>query len=98
MKLGNTQTFITTTLRNLLLFYRNPLNGILNNIDILNSNAERAKEILHAQSDNLLNCDELLERTLVDLDCLDAIKQCAEHQRVITDDVSLSYFFYLFIL
>lgn len=54
----------------------------------MKSNAKRAKVLLETHSTKMPECEELFQRVLVDLEGLDAIKQCAEHQRIITDDVS----------
>lgn len=66
---------------------RNPLNGIMNNIDLIKINSNRATEILSKHTKTIPEAEELLEKALFDLECLQAIEQCAEHQRVITDDV-----------
>ncbi|KAI8912217.1 hypothetical protein DFJ77DRAFT_542014 [Powellomyces hirtus] len=70
---------------------RNPLNGIINNADLLRGAADRRKDVYpglkeHVQS---LGLDaSLLDLLLAqDMEAITAIDMCARHQQVITDDV-----------
>lgn len=50
-------------------------------------NAKRVKDLLDVHKATIPDLEEMSEKIGLDFECLDAIEQCAEHQKVITDDV-----------
>ena len=72
---------------------RNPLNGILNNVDLLRESVQRARQPALSQSprsrsptDGLASAGGLADSVEL-MEAIDAIETCANYQRVITDDV-----------
>ena len=72
-----------------LFFYtgRNPLNGIMNSIDIMKLHAEKVNPLILAIKDTIPNGEEIYDKAILDMEYLNMIEQCAAHQLVITDDV-----------
>ncbi|KAI8905342.1 hypothetical protein DFJ77DRAFT_435451 [Powellomyces hirtus] len=71
---------------------RNPLNGIINNADLLRTSAEaRAsrKSLCNSQTatDDKDDAEAVQEQVDQDLEAINAIQMCARHQQVIVDDV-----------
>ncbi|KAJ3267399.1 hypothetical protein HK104_005936, partial [Borealophlyctis nickersoniae] len=65
---------------------RNPISGVLGNLDLLRSGVARRKTF----ADTVRPCplrEEVTEQIRFDEECLDAIESCARHQQVITEDV-----------
>ena len=66
---------------------RNPLNGILNNIDIMRFNSDKVNPLILAIKDGVPKGEEIYDKVMLDMECLGMIEQCARQQLVITDDV-----------
>jgi len=65
---------------------RNPLNGIINNADVLREAHETVREILRRQPPSA-DTEEMLRQLDETTDLWDAIDLCVSHQRRVTDDV-----------
>lgn len=68
---------------------RNPLNGIYGNIDILNSEIQELYTLLQEPNRSITLTDSNSINTKINnlKDAVAAIKECAEHQKTITDEV-----------
>lgn len=66
---------------------RNPLNGILNNVDLLRTSLLERRSILATLPLSQLENDSITDVHRVELACMHAIETCANHQRLITNDV-----------
>ena len=66
---------------------RNPLNGIVNNTDVLRSVHKMVLETLESQKTAAAENEAMLQQLRDTADLWDSIELCANHQRRITDDV-----------
>ena len=59
----------------------------MNSIDIMKFNADKVNPLILANKDTTLNGEEIHDKAMLDMECMDMIRQCAAQQLVITDDV-----------
>ncbi|KAI8849757.1 hypothetical protein BC829DRAFT_416628 [Chytridium lagenaria] len=68
---------------------RNPINGILGNVDLLQSVVSSHKTLLPALDDEgrCEDRDKMVEYITEQEECIAAIKACASHSKVVADDI-----------